>query len=85
MGIRYKTKEVKVIDKVCCDMCGIDTHHDYADINAPFNGGFEIQMCETCFRYFTDWAKEHRHPGIFTKENDPLVGKSGANWHIKFR
>jgi hypothetical protein len=68
MSIRYKEKTVKVIDKVCCDVCGINTHHDYADLNAPFDGGFGIQMCETCFKEFISWAKERRHPGIFTEK-----------------
>lgn len=84
MSIRYKEKTVKVIDRVTCDICGKNTQHDYADINAPFDGGYEIHFCEPCFKMMLDWAKQIRNPSIYTKENDPMLGKSGKNWHIKF-
>ena len=85
MSIRYREKTVKIVDKVCCDLCGSPTTNEYAEITASFDGGFNLQVCETCFRYLLGWMKDRRNPSIFTKENDPLVGKSGNNWHIKFR
>lgn len=74
MSVRYKTKEVSVIDKILCDMCGTDCTRENAHIDAQLEKIYSIHMCKKCFSDFLSWTKQHRYPTIYTKENDPLNG-----------
>lgn len=96
MAIRYKTEEITVVDKVLCDVCGMDCSKEYAKLSANWghnsaNHGtvFFIQICEKCFYEILRYIRQARNPSIFTKAKDPLEGSelnidNKENWMIRF-
>lgn len=81
MSIRYKTKEVQILDKVLCDMCAMNCTQEYASLTANWGyysnkdeSKYLIHFCENCFDRVISWISKNRNPSIYTTENDPLKG-----------
>lgn len=84
MSIRYKEKTIRVVDKVLCDTCGTKCSLEYCEIEAPFDDGYALHLCEACFGKMLEWMRGFRNPSIVSSQNDPLKG-SGENFHLRFR
>lgn len=70
----YKKKTVKVIDEICCDMCGETCttqepfmEHEYAKLEASWGyfseqdgTQYDIEICEYCFNEVLGFIKEKR-------------------------
>lgn len=81
----YKTKSVKKLDKIFCDVCGALTtddygNHEHATIEAiwGYNSNqdgmrHEIHLCEKCFNDTIFYLKNKRS---ITPDKDPLNGES---------
>lgn len=81
MSIKYIKKEVQIIDKILCDLCGTNCTKENALLSSDWgyyskkdNTRHRINLCENCFDATIEWMKDRRNPSIFISTNDPLNG-----------
>lgn len=74
----FQSKEIKVVDKIYCDMCGQSCtitepciEHEYAKIEATWGyfsnqdgTQYDIEICESCFNQVLSFIKDKRRRNL---------------------